>query len=140
MAGQMVHLEIPAGNTAKAKEFWGGLFGYRFQSMDGPVEYHMFQTGENEGGAVMQGEGQTGLITYFGVDDIDAARSKIQELGGSAEEKQPVDSVRLRELSEAVAGASLERFFARSVPSALRARSGASSSAPASQPSPPTAR
>lgn len=87
---KIVHFEIPADDTGRAKEFWGGLFGYQFQSMEGPVEYHMFQTGENEGGAVMQGEGQNGLIVYFGVDDIEAARDKVQELGGSAEEKQPV--------------------------------------------------
>jgi uncharacterized protein len=87
---KIVHFEIPAQDTEKAREFWGGLFGYQFQSMDGPTEYHMFQTGENEGGAIMQGEGQTGLVVYFGVEDIDAARAKVQELGGSAEEKQPV--------------------------------------------------
>ena len=86
----IVHFEIPAQDTGRARDFWGGLFGYQFQTMDGPVEYHMFQTGENEGGAIMQGEGETGLISYFAVDDIDAARSKIVELGGSAEEKQPV--------------------------------------------------
>ena len=32
MAGQMVHVEIPAGDTAKAREFWGGLFGWQFRS------------------------------------------------------------------------------------------------------------
>ena len=32
MAGQMVHFEIPAGDTAKAREFWGGLFGWEFQA------------------------------------------------------------------------------------------------------------
>nr|MBA3402480.1 VOC family protein [Actinomycetota bacterium] len=42
MAGQMVHLEIPAGDTAKAREFWGGLFGWEWQSYEGsPSEYHM---------------------------------------------------------------------------------------------------
>ena len=42
MAGQMVHFEIPAGDTAKAREFWGGLFGWEFQAYpDSPVEYHM---------------------------------------------------------------------------------------------------
>jgi predicted enzyme related to lactoylglutathione lyase len=41
MAGQMVHLEIPAGDTAKAREFWGGLFGWEFHSFEGsPTEYH----------------------------------------------------------------------------------------------------
>ena len=41
MAGQMVHLEIPAGDTGKAREFWGGLFGWEFQAYEGsPSEYH----------------------------------------------------------------------------------------------------
>ena len=35
MAGQMVHFEIPAGDTAQAKEFWGGLFGWEFQAFEG---------------------------------------------------------------------------------------------------------
>jgi predicted enzyme related to lactoylglutathione lyase len=87
---KIVHFEIPADDTGRAREFWGGLFGYQFQSIEGPVEYHMFQTGENEGGAVMQGEGQNGLVVYFAVEDIDAGRGKVQELGGSAEDKQPV--------------------------------------------------
>ena len=47
MAGQMVHYEIPAGDTAKAQEFWGGLFGWEFQAYPGaPVEYHMTQFSE----------------------------------------------------------------------------------------------
>jgi predicted enzyme related to lactoylglutathione lyase len=87
----IVHFEIPAQDTGRAKNFWGSLFGYEFQTMEGPIEYHMFQTGENEGGAVYpQQEGETGLITYFLVDDIDAARQKIQELGGTSEDKAPV--------------------------------------------------
>ena len=94
MAGGIVHFEIPAEDTARAKNFWGTLFGYQFKSMDGPMEYHMFQTGENEGGAVYpQQEGETGLITYFLVEDIDAARGQIEELGGSAEEKGPVQGM-----------------------------------------------
>jgi predicted enzyme related to lactoylglutathione lyase len=87
---RIVHFEIPADDTGRAREFWGGLFGYEFQSMDGPVEYHMFQTGENQGGAVTTSHGDKGLVTYFLVDDVDAARQKIEELGGSADDKQPV--------------------------------------------------
>lgn len=42
MAGQMVHFEIPAGDTSKAREFWGSLFGWEFQEFPGaPTEYHM---------------------------------------------------------------------------------------------------
>jgi uncharacterized protein len=91
MAGGIVHFEIPAKDTERAKSFWGTLMGYQFQSMDGPTEYHMFQTGENEGGGIYpQQQGETGLITYFNVEDIDQARQQVQELGGSAEEKEPV--------------------------------------------------
>jgi hypothetical protein len=91
MAGGIVHFEIPAQDTARAKNFWGTLFGYQFQSMDGPIEYHMFQTGQNEGGGIYpQQEGETGLITYFLVEDIEQAREQVRELGGSAEEKEPV--------------------------------------------------
>jgi hypothetical protein len=39
-----------------------------------------------------------------------------------AEERKPVDAQRLRELAETVAGASLERFFARTAPAALQPR------------------
>jgi uncharacterized protein len=90
----IIHFEIPAQDTARAKSFWGGLFGYEFQSMDGPTEYHMFQTGENEGGGIYpQQQGETGLISYFAVDDIEAARAKVEELGGKAEDKEPVPAM-----------------------------------------------
>lgn len=91
MAGGIVHFEIPAQDTGRARTFWGGLMGYQFQQVEGPFEYHMFQTGENEGGGIYpKQQGETGLITYFNVDDIEAARQKVTELGGSAEEKEPV--------------------------------------------------
>ena len=53
MPGQMVHLEIPAGDTAKAREFWGSLFGWEFQAYRGPPsEYHMTQFSDTTGGAI----------------------------------------------------------------------------------------
>ena len=35
MAGQMVHVEIPAGDTGKAREFYGSLFGWQFEEYPG---------------------------------------------------------------------------------------------------------
>jgi predicted enzyme related to lactoylglutathione lyase len=88
---KIVHFEVPAQDTARAKEFWGSLFGVQFQTYEGPVEYHMFQNDDQTGGGIYpQQQGEKGLITYFNVDDIDAARQKVQELGGSAEDKEPV--------------------------------------------------
>ena len=58
MAGQMVHVEIPAGDTAKARAFWGGLFGWQFQAYEGsPTEYHMTRFSETQGGAIMGADG-----------------------------------------------------------------------------------
>jgi uncharacterized protein len=88
---KIVHFEVPAQDTARAKEFWGSLFGVQFQTYEGPVEYHMFQNDDQTGGGIYpQQQGEKGLITYFNVDDIDTARQKVQELGGSAEDKEPV--------------------------------------------------
>ena len=50
MPGQMVHLEIPAGDTEKAREFWGSLFGWQWQEFEGsPSEYHMTQFSDRRG-------------------------------------------------------------------------------------------
>ncbi|HEV3479494.1 MAG TPA: VOC family protein [Gaiellaceae bacterium] len=88
---KIVHFEVPASDTGRAKEFWGSLFGLDFQTYEGPVEYHMFQNDDQTGGGIYpRQEREQGLITYFAVEDIDAARSRIQELGGKAEDKAPV--------------------------------------------------
>ena len=95
MAGQMVHYEIPAGDTAKAKEFWGGLFGWEFQEFPGsPAEYHMTRFSETQGGAIYGADGdKRGTRTYFDVDDINAGAARVAELGGEAGEAMPVPSM-----------------------------------------------
>jgi predicted enzyme related to lactoylglutathione lyase len=95
MAGQMVHLEIPAGDTVKAREFWGGLFGWAFQEFPGPSEYHMTRFSENTGGAIYAPEpaNKRGTRVYFDVDDINAGAARVAELGGDAGEALPVPSM-----------------------------------------------
>jgi uncharacterized protein len=88
---KIVHFEIPADDTTRAMQFWGSLFGVEFKTYEGPIEYHMFQNDDQTGGGLYpRQEGEQGLITYFAVDDIDAARAKVQELGGTSEDKAPV--------------------------------------------------
>jgi len=92
MAGTIVHFELPSADAARASGFWNGLFGW---SIGGSVmeghDYRMFQAGPDQGGAVMPSEtAGSGVIVYFGTDDIDASVAKVRELGGNAEEKQPV--------------------------------------------------
>jgi predicted enzyme related to lactoylglutathione lyase len=91
MAGEIVHLEIPADDTAASQAFWSGLFGWQFQSFPGPSEYHMTRLGEQQGAAVTNMEpGKKGTRPYFSVDDINAGAARVQELGGTASEAMPV--------------------------------------------------
>jgi predicted enzyme related to lactoylglutathione lyase len=94
MAGKLVHFEIPAGDTGRAKGFWSGVFGWEFGDSAMPEgEYYLVRTGEDQGGAVMSSQGSPGIVVYFDTDDIDASIAKVNELGGSAEEKQPVPGI-----------------------------------------------
>jgi predicted enzyme related to lactoylglutathione lyase len=92
MAGQMVHLEIPAGDTAAARAFWGGLFGWQFHAFEGSeFEYHLTQFSDAQGGAIMEAEGdKRGTRVYFDVDDVNASRARVSELGGEAGDAMPV--------------------------------------------------
>jgi predicted enzyme related to lactoylglutathione lyase len=92
MAGRVVHYEVPAADADRAAGFYSGLFGYDVgpSSMEG-FEYRMFQTGENDGGAIMGSESPgSGLVVYMDTDDIDSSVAKVRELGGTADDKQPV--------------------------------------------------
>ena len=91
MAGKAVHFEIPAGDTSRSREFWSALFGWQWQTMEGPFEYHMTRIDDTSGAAVLPAEGATpGIRVYFDVDDINAATARVKELGGQCDEPQPV--------------------------------------------------
>ena len=91
MAGQMVHVEFPAGDTAKAREFWSSLFGWQFEQVPGPTEYHMTRFTENTGGAIYAADGDSrGGRVYFDVDDINTGSARVNELGGESGEPMAV--------------------------------------------------
>ena len=95
MPGKLVHFEVRAKDAARARSFWGGLFGWQFQDAGMPdMDYQMVRTGEEQGGAVYPSDEPTGALTvYFDTDDIDASLAKVRELGGQAEDKQPIPHV-----------------------------------------------
>ena len=92
MAGKVVHFEVPAGDVDRASGFYSGLFGFEIgASMMEGFDYRMFQSAPDQGGAIMPSDkAGSGLIVYLDTDDIDASVAKVRELGGSAEDKQPV--------------------------------------------------
>ena len=95
MAGEIVHVEIPADDTGQGRSFWGGLFGWQFEEFPGGQgEYHMMRISEQQGGAVTNMEpGKKGMRPYFSVEDIKAGAAKVNELGGSAGEPMSVPNM-----------------------------------------------
>jgi predicted enzyme related to lactoylglutathione lyase len=89
MAGKLVHFEVPAEDASRALDFYKKTFGWEFQAMEGPVEYHMTQLREDMGGAVTPGD-TGGIRVYFDVDDIRDGVAQVKENGGKADDPQPV--------------------------------------------------
>ena len=93
MPGKVVHVEFPSLDAERAKGFWSGLFGWSFTNPGvAGMEYWMTQTSDDQGGAIYAAE-KAETIVYFDTDDIVASVAKVRELGGSAEDAQPIPHV-----------------------------------------------
>ena len=95
MGKRIVHVEFPAQDAERGTKFWEGLGGWSLNDAGMPGgQYLMFQE-DNWGGAVykMEGAQPSGTTIYLGSDDIDSDLGKVKELGGEAEDKQPIPNV-----------------------------------------------
>lgn len=81
MPHTVVHFEIPADDVARARKFYGDLFGWTFQEMG---DYTLIQTGDGPGGGMMKrmAPGQ-GITNYIGVEHLDQYTQKAQSLGAT---------------------------------------------------------
>lgn len=94
MPGKIVHTEIPADDTEKARAFWEPLFGWAFQSFPGPFEYHVTRIDDQSGAAITNMEpGKRGIRSYFEVDDINDGAARVRELGGESADPRPVPNM-----------------------------------------------
>jgi predicted enzyme related to lactoylglutathione lyase len=93
MDGQLVHFEFPAEDSGRAKSFWSSLFGWKFREWSGPAEYHMLEGNEPGGAIYPSDQPGRGPIVYFGTGDIDKSIARVRELGGSADDKQPIPGI-----------------------------------------------
>jgi uncharacterized protein len=91
MAGKVVHVEIKSADVDRAQGFWSGVFGWEIGTSQMPgMDYRMFRTGDDQGGALLAADDPGSLVVYFDTDDIDATIETIRELGGEAADKMPV--------------------------------------------------
>lgn len=90
MSNPFVHLELCTPDTAKAKEFYGKLFGWEFNDNDmGNMVYSTFKPSSGPGGGIFSMPGMpTFWLAYVGVDDIKAATEKAKSLGATVH-KEP---------------------------------------------------
>src|ERR1700744_4868337 len=86
MSNPFVHLELCPSDTAKAKSFYTGLFGWEFADMDmgGGMIYSTFKPSSGPGGGLFSLPGMpTFWLAYVGVEDINAATEKAKSLGAT---------------------------------------------------------
>jgi uncharacterized protein len=93
MGKKVVHVEFPAKDLERGKKFWEGVGGWKIEDSGMPgMQYLMWQEGD-QGGGVYSTEGMSGTTLYLGSDDMDADVVKVRELGGEAEDKQPIPNI-----------------------------------------------
>ena len=93
MGKKVVHIEFPAKDLDRGKKFWESVGGWSLNDagMQG-MQYLMAQEGD-QGAAIFSMEGAAGTTIYLGTDNIDGDLAKVRELGGEAEDKQPIPSI-----------------------------------------------
>jgi predicted enzyme related to lactoylglutathione lyase len=86
MANPFVHFELNTPDLAKAKAFYGALFGWQFQDNDmGPMGvYSTFKPDDGPGGGMMSMPmGNPGWLSYVGVKDINQSTDQARSLGAT---------------------------------------------------------
>jgi len=83
---KVVHFEIPADDTVRAKGFYEKVFDWKIDTWDGPVEYHLVTAGTDEepgiNGAIMQRGDNQSIVNTIQVDSVDEYSRRIEEAGG----------------------------------------------------------
>lgn len=76
-----MHIEISSRNPAQAKEFYEGLFGWKFD-FNPSMNYYTFNPGSGPGGGLWQNDQMPpGIQVYVGVADVQSSLKKAEALG-----------------------------------------------------------
>jgi len=95
---RVVHFEIPADDPERAVKFYEDVFGWEIQKWDGPMDYWLVKTGEDDemgiNGAIMPKDFGDKVRNTIGVESIDEAIKKIEAQGGKMlTEKQTIPNI-----------------------------------------------
>src|SRR5882757_2052780 len=85
-ASSIVWFEIPADNVARAKQFYGALFGWKIEKLPGMEDYwHIDTGGQNDtpdGGMLTRKSPQHPITNYISVASVTKSAAKVVKLGG----------------------------------------------------------
>lgn len=84
---RVVHFEVPSADTAASRKFYENVFGWKITRYDGPVDYWLISTGEQDAVGINGGLGGAaneikGTVNTVGVEDIDATLQMVEANGG----------------------------------------------------------
>ena len=90
MGKRVVHVELPAKDADRAQKFWEAVGGWSISDSGMPgIDYRMFQEGD-QGGAVYPTSGGAGPDRLLRERRHRRRRREVRELGGEADDKQPI--------------------------------------------------
>lgn len=83
---RVVHFELPADDPERAAAFYRAVFGWDIHKWDGPQDYWLVQTGEDQpginGGIMRRMNPGQSTVNTIGVDDLDAMVTTVTDAGG----------------------------------------------------------
>lgn len=83
--GDITHIDIPVGDMAAARRFYGTLFGWRIEAPPGFEDYPMWQAPNriSGGGLAPRGDDFTQPRSYVEVDSIEETLALVRQNGGT---------------------------------------------------------
>jgi predicted enzyme related to lactoylglutathione lyase len=84
---RIIHFEIPADDPKRAIKFYEKVFDWQIEKWDGPIEYWLIMTGEEDkpgidGGLARREDPTTGVENTIDVKDLDASLANVKAHGG----------------------------------------------------------
>ena len=89
MTGEPSHFELGVPDAERAKSFYSEVLGWSFRTTQGDDAW--IDT-PGVGGGVHGADAAANIVVYFRVSDIEAAVSRVRELGGHADEPGPPEA------------------------------------------------
>jgi len=83
----IVHFDVPADDTKRAREFYSALFGWKFEAWPG-MDFSLITTTNLDGTPGIGGglgkrmDQSQRMMNFFGVPSIEAAMKDVARLGG----------------------------------------------------------